>query len=53
MRVQRIIWTLVVWLQCSFLAAQQPSATGFSGIVPAPEIGPYVATAPPAAPGSF
>jgi hypothetical protein len=53
MRAQRIISTLIVCWPWSFMAAQQPSATGFPGMVPAPEIGPYVATAAPAAPGSF
>jgi len=53
MRVQWIMWALIVWWPWSFVAAQQASTTQFSGIVPASEIGPYVASAAPATPGSF
>ena len=53
MRVYRLVWILMVWLPWGFLAAQQPSAAGFSGMVSATEIGPYVVSATPATPGSF
>jgi len=53
MRVQRMVWAITLWLPWSLVAAQQPSVTGFSGIASAAQIGPYVANAAPAAPGSF
>jgi len=40
MRVYRLVWMLMVWWPSGYLAARQPSATGFSGM------GPYLTRIP-------